>query len=283
MTNPWTLTHYTSADGQPAFSAAIHINDMPTPEREYPQNIRTRTQQTAARLSGPLEEIGRTLQVERDLITGARLDPRKRHSVGVAMRRGEVDPLALRPYQRRSLSADLPKISLIASCGVAELNRDRTYVHRVTQLALALTWACEAIGIEVNAALMEGHTKERRFLSPHQPIREAQLAYILAQPGRFTPLQKYAVTLNRDVFYGVGYAGAVRNNPEMHEASAALQGLNRGSCPALATFPGYDGGNGVHGHPAGRHPASESIRRGERRERDHPPGRGARFLGHSPA
>lgn len=165
MTSPWTLTHYTSAEGKPAFSAAIHINDMPTPEWEYPQDIRTRTQQTAAKLSGPLEDIGRSLQVERDIITGARLDPRKRHSVGVAMRRGEVDPITLRPYQRRSLSAHLPKISLIASCGVAELNQDRMYVHRVTQLALALTWACEAIGMEVNAALMEGHAKEARYLS----------------------------------------------------------------------------------------------------------------------
>lgn len=242
----WTLNNYTSKDGQPAFSAAIHINDMPCPPVDYPVSARTQANQAAARLSDTLNELGRSVQVQRDLITGARLDPRKRHAVGVAMRRGEVDAVELRPYERRSLSADLPKISLIASCGVAEVNRDKTYVNRVTQLSLAIAWACETIGIEVNAALMEGHAKEKEFLSPYQTIREAQLAYIIAQPGRFTPLQRYAVTLDRSYFYGVGYKGAVEADEIMHKRSAALQGGNRRTVPALATFPGWDGGNGVH-------------------------------------
>ena len=242
MTHPWTFQNYTSASQQPAFSAAIHLNDMPVPDREYPQTARTQAHQAAAKLAGPLEDLGRSLQVQRDLVTGARLDPHKRHSVGVAMRRGEVDAVALRPYQRRSLSEDLPKISLIASCGVAEVNADSTYVNRVTQLALSLSWACEAIGMEVNAALMEGHAKS--YLSKNQPIREAQLAYILTQPGRFTPLQKYAVTLDRRTFYGVGYAGATRDHAEFLQRCAALQG--RSSIAWGDTYPGLNGGAGVH-------------------------------------
>ena len=115
--NLWTLKHYSSADGQPAVSAAVHLNDMQCPSVEYPSSARTQANQAAQQLGGVLDELGRSLQVQRDLITGARLDPHKRHSVGVAMRRGEVDPIEIRPYQRRSLSADMPKISIIASQG----------------------------------------------------------------------------------------------------------------------------------------------------------------------
>lgn len=242
MSNLWTLKDYTSAAGQPAFSAAIHLNDMAVPPVDYPAAARTQANQQAQRLSGTLEELGRSLQVQRDLITGARLDPRKRHSVGVAMRRGEVDAVQLRPYQRRSLSADLPKISIIASCGVLEVNRDRTYINRVTQLALAIAWACEVIGMEVNAALMEGHSPY--YLSKQQPIREAQLAYILTTPERFTPLQRYAVTLSRDYFYGIGFAQSYNADPSMQRASAKL--LGRTSCSWGRAYPGENGGAGVH-------------------------------------
>lgn len=238
----WKFTNYTSAAGEAALSAQIHLSDMPCPTLDYPVQVRAEANQAAARLSGPLEELGRTLQVQSDLITGARLDPRKRHSVSVAMRRGEVDAVQLRPYQRRSLSADLPKISLIASCGVMEVNSDRTYIRRVTQLALAIAWACEGLGMEVNAALMEGHWKY--YLSPKQPIRQAQLAYILTQPGRFTPLQRYAVTLSRDYFYETGFSGAYQADTEMQRVSAKLQG--RKVCPWGGAFPGEDGGAGVN-------------------------------------
>lgn len=238
----WNITNYTSAAGQPALSTAIHLNDMACPTVDYPATIRTQANQAAARLSGPLEEIGRSLQVQRDLITGARLDPRKRHSVGVAMRRGEVDAVELRPYQRRSLSADLPKISLVASCAVEEVNSDLSYIRRVTQLALAIAWACETIGMEVNAALMEGHAPYR--LSKDQPIREAQLAYILTEPGRFTPLQRYAVTLSRSYFYSIGFAESYKADPAMSKLCAQLVG--RPKMGWGGAFLSDNGGAGVH-------------------------------------
>jgi hypothetical protein len=148
----------------------------------------------------------------------------------------------LRPYQRRSLSADLPKISLVASCAVEEVNSDLSYIRRVTQLALAIAWACETIGMEVNAALMEGHAPYR--LSSSQPYKEAQLAYILTQPGRFTPLQRYAVTLSRDYFYSIGFAESYKADPAMGRLCAQLVG--RTQMGWGGAFLSDNGGAGVH-------------------------------------
>jgi hypothetical protein len=233
--------HYTNKNGQPATSTLLHVGEMPCPTEPYPAEMRRRAMRLAQPLAQAFDELGQSLQVQRDQISGTRLDARKRRAAGVALLQGEVDVNALRPYERRSLTLDMPRLVIAASCGVAEVNQDRTYVKRVTELALTLAWACESLGIGVTAALLENHLTE--YLSASQPVREAHLAYVLVTPGRFTPLQRYAVTLSRENFYGVGFKGAYLKDAEFRLFNAKLQA--RTAVAWGGSFPGWNGGRGV--------------------------------------
>ena len=237
-------------NGDLALSTEIHVCDMPIPNITYPTHLRAEAQRYAQRLADVFEELGEELRIQRDLVSGQRLDPKKRHSVGVAMRRGEVNLTELRPYMRREVAlSGLPRISMVASVGVSECNSDWSLVDRLTQLSLAIGWACENIGIEVDAVLMEGHGSQ--FLSPNQPYREAQLAYVLIEPGRFTNLQAYNVTRNTGLMYGTGFKGALEADENALKRMAKLQGKR--SIKWYQGYPGYNGGRGVYWARQNRH------------------------------
>lgn len=239
---PFMFDDYATAEGKPALSVRVHITDMPCKQTDFPRDLRQRAEAASLALQDAFNDLAQSLQIERDLVVGARLDPRKRHSVGVALRRGEVDAAVLRPYQRRSLTLDLPRVAIVASAGTLEVNSDQQYVGRALQLCLAVSWACEAIGMEVYGALIEAHGTA--YLARSQPYRAAQLAYMLVEPGRATNLQAYTVAMNRDRFYEQGYAGAYGKDPVAQQRFSALRGNDRLSWGS--TFPGYNGGEGVH-------------------------------------
>jgi hypothetical protein len=233
---------YKTEGGQPALSGHIRVRDMPCPLGDFPEKLRTEAFRASRPLQDVLIEIAERQAVQRDLLTGPRLDPRKRHAVAVALRRDQVDLEQLRPYQRRSLTLDLPRIAVVASAGVAEVNGDKQFIGRICKLTLAIAWACETVGAEVYSVLMEGHWPVA--LDKKQPFRRAQLAYVLCEPGITTPLQSYAVAMNRRNFYGIGFAQAYEDDTEAIRRMSALQGHS--SVYWGAAFPGVDGGHGVH-------------------------------------
>lgn len=240
----FTFEDYVNEAGQRSLSAQIHVMDLPGQRNDFPESLRAEAMIAASTLQDAFTDLAQSLQIQHDLVVGARLDPRKRHAVGVALRRGEVDPAILRPYQRRSMTIDLPRIAVVGSAGVLEVNSESDYIGRIATLTLAVGWACETVGIDVTAVLMEGH--HPRMLDPKQPYREAQLAYVLIEPGTATHLQAYSVALNRNRFYGDAYIPAVESDRNAWRRMAALQGYTPHSLPAGGTYPGIDGGNGVH-------------------------------------
>jgi len=238
------FTDYHTSEGALALSSEIHVADMPrSTETPYPTHLRQEAQRYADQLSEVFEALGEELRIQRDLVQGQRIDPRKRHAIGVAMRKGEVNVGELRPYQRREVTlTGLPRISIVASVGVAECNADWYLLDKLTQLSLAVGWACENIGIDVDAVLMEGHAPD--YLSPNQPYRAAQLAYVLLEPGRFTPLQSYSVTRSTMLMYEVGFAGTFDTDKAAQRKMADLQGMKRIGWGRA--YPGRDGGHGVY-------------------------------------
>jgi hypothetical protein len=230
---PFRFENYTTGDGLPALSSELHIRDMPATRVDFPEDLRNRAQRASRIIADSLSELVERIRLVRDLPVGASLDPRKRHAVGIGLRQGSIDVEVIRPYQRKTLSLDLPRVGIVASAGVNEVNSDPGFIARITMLTIAVTWACEIIGAEVTAALTEGHIRQgqkpmwNRFALRSASVQRAQLAFILHEPGQFTPLQCYAVALDRDEFYSSGFAGAYRRDPRAAEVMGSLQGQRR--------------------------------------------------------
>lgn len=242
MAKLFKFADYKDRKGRKALSAQIAIKDMPCDQANFPTTLRSRAAKASTILQDAFNELAQVMSIQRDLVVGARLDPHKRHAVGVAMRRGEVDPNEIRPYMRKSLTLELPKVAIVGSCGVYEVNDDDTYLSRITQLTLATCWACETVGMEVYGVLMEGHLPAALKIS--QPYRTAQLAYMMVEPGRFTNLQAYAVALEREQFYMQGYKRAYYADDNAERVMGRLQGKDRLFWGH--SYPGYNGGEGVH-------------------------------------
>jgi hypothetical protein len=239
MRKLWHFKNYTSKAGKPAASIELHITDMPTMQTDFPIDVRGEALRQSARLGDVLNELAEVQRLKRDLVVGPRLDPRKRHNVGVAMRKGELDVFQMRPYQKRTLTLDLPTICVVGSAGVTEVNSDSNYVTRITQLCCAIGWACEALGVECRSVLMEGVLSDQL----RGVIKEVQLAYTLLEPGKFTNLQAYSVATNRNEFYSVGFAGAWERDADARSQIRAIQNIQVKWSNALLSD---HAGNGVH-------------------------------------
>ena len=252
------FVEYVGASGKRALSCELHIKDMPVSTTAFPRDLRAKAMVWSAQLSELFDELGQTWGIERDLLVGQRLDPRKRHSVGVGMRKGEIDLEAIRPYQRRSLTRTTPKVAIVASAGNVELHSNPSYIERVAQVVLATAWACEAVGVEVIATLNAEYVEAR--LAKAQPYREAQVAYTLYESGRITPLQCYSATLGRNVFLWEGFPNAYKDDPDARQQFSRLAGI-----PNLDWGQAYrsvDGGKACHWARA-RHEADLVIAIGQ--------------------
>lgn len=238
----WQFDDYQGTKGN-ALSVQVHIKDMKNGHDDFPADVRTQAVWASIPLRNALQELAEKQRVQRNLITGSRLDPRKRRQVGTAMRRGRVDVNELRPYQRRSLTLDLPTIGIIGSAGVRELNDDRTYVQRISQLVLALGWACEMVGTETTAVLCEGHYQPS--ISRHSRYRQAQLIYKLLEPSTTTPLQAFQIMRNTSTFYRQAFATAYDTSTREDQLKLCSPQNKRKPLFWDKVFPGDNGGYGV--------------------------------------
>lgn len=240
----WQFKDYRTELGDLALSVNIHINDAAGDVRDpFDIAYRRRAMRASSRIADLLMEIAEKQNIQRDLVSGPRIDPRKRHAVGVAMRKGFVDPVELRPYQRRTLTLDLPSIVVVGSLGVAEFHIDPDYGRRISSLALAIGWACEITGAETRAYLMTGHARAR--IQERQTYARAQLAYSLISPERPTDLEALACLRHDLTFYSEDcYGNAANAEPESRMRMARLQGRNDVYWGRM--FPSRDGGYGVH-------------------------------------
>ena len=206
MTNLFHFEQYKGASGKDALSCEIHVNDMPkTIGDNFPTDLRSRATVASAILADVFDELGQVWGIERDMLTGQRLDPKKRHAVGVGMRTGNLDIEAIRPYMRRSMTKTMPKIAIVCSAGNAELHDSPSYVGKIAQVVLATAWACEIVGVEVVATLNAEYS-ERQLL--HPKYKEAQIAYTIFDSSRTTPLQHFSLLLNRNNFLWDGFKNA---------------------------------------------------------------------------
>jgi hypothetical protein len=237
------IREYATEEGDPALSLQLHISHMVTQDAHpFDTGLRRDAMKHAGRLANAFEDLGREIQYRRDLVTGSRLDPRKRRWVGVGLRQGYLDLNEVRPYMRLDYQRSLPRIHIIASAGNVELHEDPAYVGRVARLALPVAWACESAGLEVHASLNAGYMRSR--LNRQQKYRDAQIVYTLMETGRFTPLNHYGMTQDRDTFLWSGFPHAYAQDSHARRAFADLQGKR--SVRWGYAYLSANGGRGVH-------------------------------------
>lgn len=218
---------YTDINGKPAVSFEVNIRDMARARRTtYPKPIKTEALRLSRPLANALEDLGRKRSIERHLIIGQRLDPRKRHAVGTAMRRGYMDPAEILPYQRRTTHLHLPSIYVLASTSPTELHGNHRYVQRVTKLALSIAWACESVGATVRCSLIR--EMSHMFVSTRQSIRTAHYVYRLIDPDVTTPFNAYGITESSGTLWD-GMAYVMENDREALRQMYAIQGSPAGS------------------------------------------------------
>jgi len=225
MANLFHFEQYKGASGKDALSCEIHVNDMPnTVGENFPTDLRSRATVASAILADVFDELGQVWGIERDMLTGQRLDPKKRHAVGVGMRTGNIDIEAIRPYMRRSMTKTMPKVAIVCSAGNAELHMNTTYVGKIAQVVLATAWACEIVGVEAVATLNEEFIE---YEMRHPKYKECQVAYTIYESGRTTPLQHFSLLLDRDSFMWEGFKNAFIADPNAQKVFAALNGRSR--------------------------------------------------------
>jgi len=237
-----TIQDYDGVAG-PAISTEIHAQDMGKPTNPLSPDIRKNANKASVLLEGVFDDISQEQRIQRDLVTGSRIDPRKRHKIAVGLLRGDVDSDVIRPYYRRDNQPTIPKITIIASCGVYEVSQ--AYMERIASLGLGLTWACEAIGIDASLHFLEGHDKHK--IMPTSPWREAILSYTLIEPGLVTSLQQLGNAAQRNLVTSNGFNRIVRDWDVAHifqqlSWHKGKKGYNFGS----GHFPSENGGEGVH-------------------------------------
>jgi len=226
-----------------AISTEIHAQDMGKPIKPLSPAIRKDANKASVLLEGVFDDISQEQHIQRDLVTGSRIDSRKRHQIAVGLLRGDVDSDVIRPYYRRDNQPALPKITIIASCGVYQISED--YMERIAGLGLGLSWACEAIGIESSLHFLEGHDK--RKIRSTSPWREATLSYTFIEPGIVTSLQQLGNAARTSLVVGTGFNYLVRDYDVSDiftrlSSKKGKSGYNFGS----GHFPSENGGEGVH-------------------------------------
>lgn len=248
-------------NGDKAGSMEIHVNNMYRSEKPMPDYLRKSANKISALLADVFAQISEERRVERDLVSGGRIDPRKRHQIAVGLLRGDVDSDVIRPYYRRDNLPAIPTISIVASAGLYEINSN--YMAKIGILGIGLAWACESVGIKTTVSFLEGHDPAK--IKPESTYKDANIAYTMIDEDTFTPLQKLRAAFDANLVTSVGW-GAVCT----HQASATL--MNEMSSKLRwrwekktklvnekwkvtkkkqyytegSIFPSNNGGNGVH-------------------------------------
>jgi len=244
--NPWKMKPY-QRYGQEVMGVEISVKDFAKHSpgiRELDPQIRRDANRSAALLADVFVDLGEQLRVERDLVTGQRLDPRKRRKVGVALRQGHVDPYELRAYQSRRVLPDMPKIAIMAAAQWRMVHGNYAYISRVAQLALTLTWACEAAGLDYYAGMSLGWAKPSR--STRAPYKDALLVYRLGEMGEFVNLPAYNVFMDKWDFIRGAYAKAYDETGAKPFRDLCAQMRGRFKVTYHTSYPSASGGYAVH-------------------------------------
>ena len=255
------IQEFTSKDNRKSASMEIHVNDMYPSNKAMPDDLRASANKISALLSDVFAQISEERRIQRDLVSGARVDPRKRHAIAVGLMRGEVDSDVIRPYYRRDNQPVVPTISIIASAGLYEVTQ--SYMQTVGTLGIGLSWACEAVGIKTTVSFLEGHDPAR--INKPSTYRDANIAYTMIDEDSFTPLQKLNAAFDPALVTTVGWTG-VATHPDcakiMNEMSGKLRYKYKTDYKMVegkyvkhkkkityiegSIFPSQNGGNGVH-------------------------------------
>ncbi len=244
MAKIFNFEAYKGASGKDALSCEMHINDL-VPQQNwqtFPDDLRSRAVVASTILADVFDELGQVWGIERDMLTGQRLDPKKRHAVGVGMRTGNLDIEVIRPYMRRSMTKTMPKIAIVCSAGNAELHASPDYVGKISQVVLAISWACEIVGVEVVATLNAEFIESEIY---HRKYREAQVVRTIYETGRTTPLQRFSVLQSRNSLIWDGFKNALFADPEGRDVFASLRGMSHNANWGTTTSS-RNGGKACH-------------------------------------
>lgn len=159
---------------------------------EFPRSLKLAAMHYANKLAPVFQDV-MARSVLRHQSNG-RLDRHKLDRVA-AYTLGDRDVQELRPYRRVTQTPSRkPRLAILASAGSAQMWEREEYIPMVATLALALAWAAESAGLEVNAALLQ---QQYGISGSWQRV---QRGVIIAEHGRVTPLHSLQVLLDRDLF-----------------------------------------------------------------------------------
>lgn len=206
---------------------------------QLPPELKARATRASRYLAQVFEEVAK-ITIVHDLTSG-KLDRRKLSEIARHTASGTFDAEQIRPYRRTiPTPAKTPTLAIVASVGNAEMWEDSDYIPRVIELTLGILWACEAAGLNAYAAGTEGHCD----LSGRK-YAEAVGARMLAEPNMTISPRTYAVAMHRDLWRH-GKMTAQCADPDSNKTLMALRGQPANSSSIGASFPCYDGGNGVN-------------------------------------
>lgn len=204
-----------------------------------PEDIRQEASRAARRLVSAFEKVA-TMVTIRDLPHG-KLDRRKLSEVVEAAAAGTYDPNRIRPFRKTlSAPAKTPVIAIVASAGMGEMWADANFIPKIVRITLGVQWACEAAGMQVYAALVEGNQPV-----PGSGYTEATRAHIIADPFRTMPMSLYGALFHRDL-YRYAKICAESADHRAHEGFCLVEGMNPRFAEYGCVFSAMDGGNAVN-------------------------------------
>lgn len=258
MRDKFKFEEYRTPHGERALTVGMHLMDL-TPSARYPLvapplELQQKARRASYQLRDALQDLIETIKVEQDLVSGPRLDPKKRHAVARGITTGYLDPSEVRPYMRRGHQADMPKLAIVASMAGSVATTDLNFMP-MAQLALGLTWAAEAVDIEATTVLIASHARtldgvEKR-LCLNAPYSDTHRVFTLIDSRRPTAPDVLSYALNSNRLIQAYGERMVKLDREQGSQLAALSGRTyrdllheRGPVWNLA-FPNVNAGRAV--------------------------------------
>lgn len=246
------------ANSWPKLNGTPYLPNPPQTEEEYfdwmqnfklPAELRFTAERAAGPLAESLEHLSQRL-VHRDLVNG-RLDRYKLADVGKAAALGTYSDESVRPYRRTEYrDAYTPTVAIVAAIPTSATGwrNDRHYSPRLVTLTLAVLWACEAAGIQAQAALVQGRTA-REFnywgVGLYGGYRDVVQGFMLTSSETVIPARAYGIFLNDHMWMHM----KVHVKACRYDYASVICGLDGDKVEdggILGHFPTMSGGNAVH-------------------------------------
>lgn len=147
---------------------------------------------------------------------------------------GRYSPGTTRPFkQRQAVPGKRPHVAIVAAADAKTRNNDSTYCERIARLSLGLSWACEAVGVDLTTSMIRGGNGSRRKSVD-------AIACNVIEPGRRPRQTDFAAALDDDLFrkaINYTYAHCKGHQKLIHGATRPDQYQD--------DFGSKDGGNAV--------------------------------------